>query len=85
MSTIIGFEGGLIKLLIIWIGFCYDFYFYPFDFDDNKIFWDWHSLSYLIYAKEALGLTFVVICEYLDVWVPLLKPELVALVRLAEL
>jgi hypothetical protein len=85
LSTMIGFEVGFIKLFTICIGLCYDFYFSHFNFDEKKTFWDWHYLSYLISANEAFGLTFVVICEYLDVWVPLLKPELVALDRLAEL
>jgi len=81
----IGLEEGFIKLLTIWTGLCYDFYFSHFDLDDKSAFCDWHYLSYLISAKEALGLTLVVIWEYLEVWVPLLKPEFVAFVRLAEL
>lgn len=73
------------KLLIIWTGLCYDFYFSFLDFEDKRAFWDWHYFSYLISANEVFGVTLRVIWEYLEVCVPLLKPELVVLVRLAEL
>lgn len=81
----IGLDTGLIKLLIIWGGLRSDFYFSCLYFDDNKTFCDTDYLISLISAKEALGLTLAVICEYFEVCVPLLRPELVALVRLAEL
>jgi hypothetical protein len=67
------------------LGLCSDFYFSPFDLEERRVFCDWHYLSYRISANEALGLILRVIWGCLDVWVPLLKPELVAFVRLAEL
>jgi len=85
LSTMIGFVIGLMKLLAIVIGLRSDFYFSCFGLEHIIIFCDWHSLSSLISANEALGLILAVICEYLDVCVPLLSPELVALVKLAEL
>jgi hypothetical protein len=85
LSTMMGFDIGLMKLLTSWIGFCYDFSFSLLFLEDNRVFWDWHYFNYFISAREALGLILAVIWEYLEVWVPLLKPELVALVRLTEL
>lgn len=55
------------------------------DFEDNSAFVDWDYFNYLIYPREVFGLIFVVRLEYLEVCVALLKPELVALVKLAEL
>ena len=85
LSTMMGLVIGLIKLLAMDIGLRSDFYFSCFGFEHITIFCDWHYFIYLISANDALGLILAVICEYLDVCVPLLRPEFVALVRLAEL
>lgn len=85
LSTMIGFVNGLTKLLDIGTGLRSDFYFSCLGLEHIIIFCDWDYFISLISANEALGLIFAVICEYFDVCVPLLRPELVALVRLAEL
>lgn len=85
LSIIIGLFDGLMKLFIIWEGLIYDFYFSFLDFEDKRFFWDWHYFSYLISPNEVLGLILVVNCEYLDVCVALLKPELVAFDKFAVL
>lgn len=85
LSTMMGLVIGLTKLFDIGIGLRSDFYFSCLGFEHIIIFCDWHYFISLISANDALGLIFAVICEYLDVCVPLLRPEFVALVRLAEL
>ncbi len=86
MSTIIGLDWTtLVKLFTNCIGLYYIFYFSYFNLEDSKALCDWHYFNSLMSANDVLGLIFAVICEYLDVWVPLLKPELVALLNVAEL